>query len=215
MTTPNPDLPRPASALAGAGSVRLRVAHALVAGTLLLLVQACSMLEGERAPAPVEPRPPGGSQPQRPSEPARPDTGTTRPDSSTSRPGPGSGPALIPGGNITIKGSCSQVEEDGYREQATLQVENNQVKSLAWQLWVGRKGSCKFDLSEFVQTKLRPSIELTARNGSGCKLVIYQDPRRITVGFADCQKHCTGPVYEQAYPVMFDPRSGSCADLSR
>lgn len=91
---------------------------------------------------------------------------------------------------------------------------DNQVHSMAWQLWVGKKGTCKFDFADFAQTKTRPSIELNARNGSGCKLVIYQDPRRVTLGFAECQKYCTGSIYDEAYPVMFDPKTGGCANLS-
>lgn len=60
---------------------------------------------------------------------------------------------------IDLSGSCSQTEEDGFREQATLTVADNNVSALQWQLWVGRRGSCRFDLSTFQQTKRRPSIE--------------------------------------------------------
>jgi hypothetical protein len=141
-------------------------------------------------------------QDARPTEPARPSAGAKAP------------PAPIADQKIDLAGSCSQTEEDGYREHATLTVRNNQVQSMAWQLWVGKKGTCKFDFADFAQTKTRPSIELNARDGSGCKLVIYQDPRRVTLGFADCQKRCTGSIYDEAYPVMFDPKTGSCANLS-
>ena len=72
----------------------------------------------------------------------------------------------------------------------------------------------KFEFADFVQTKTRPSIELASKDGSACKLVIYQDPRRVTLGFADCQKRCTGNIYESAYPIMFDPKTGACANLS-
>ncbi|MGF2508185.1 hypothetical protein [Ralstonia pseudosolanacearum] len=77
---------------------------------------------------------------------------------------------------IDLSGSCSQTEEDGFREQATLTVADNNVSALQWQLWVGRRGSCRFDLSTFQQTKRRPSIELSERNSS-CKLMVWQDPR--------------------------------------
>jgi hypothetical protein len=112
---------------------------------------------------------------------------------------------------ITLQGQCSQTDEAGFREQATLHVANNQVQTVDWQLWVGRKGSCRFVQSDFRQTQARPHVELTANDGSGCKLMIWRDDRRITLAHANCQKRCTGNIYEEAWPVMFDPRTGSCA----
>ncbi len=207
---------------------------------LLFSLQACGLLPREESPA--RPPPPiiisgpsagqGASTPKPPTthrpETTRPETppnnrAENRPEarqepgrSEPSRPGGTSrGPiAPIPDQKIDLAGSCTQTEEDGYREQATLTVRNNQVQSMSWQLWIGKKGTCKFDFADFAQTKTRPSIEMVERNGSGCKLVIYQDPRRVTLGFADCQKHCTGNIYGEAYPVMFDPKTGSCANLS-
>ncbi|WP_042591827.1 hypothetical protein, partial [Ralstonia solanacearum] len=115
---------------------------------------------------------------------------------------------------IDLSGYCSQTEEDGFREQATLTVADNNVSALQWQLWVGRRGSCRFDLSTFQQTKRRPSIELSERNSS-CKLMVWQDPRRVTLAHANCEAHCTPGIYEQAWPVMFDPQTGQCARNAR
>jgi len=44
---------------------------------------------------------------------------------------------------------------------------------------------------------------------------VYQDPRRVTLGHAGCERRCTNGVHDQAWPVMFDPRSGGCANLNR
>ena len=118
-------------------------------------------------------------------------------------------------GPITLAGSCSQADDDGFREQAQLDVRKSAVQALNWQVWVGRKGTCRFDLDEFQQTKSRPHIELQARDRSGCKLLVYQDPRRVTLAHAGCERRCTNGVHDQAWPVMFNPRSGGCADLSR
>ncbi len=115
---------------------------------------------------------------------------------------------------IDINGYCSQTEEDGFREQATLTVADNNVNALQWQLWVGRRGSCRFDLSTFQQTKRRPSIELRERN-SNCTLMVWQDPRRVTLAHVNCEAHCTPGIYEQAWPVMFDPKTGQCARNAR
>ena len=68
-------------------------------------------------------------------------------------------PPPISDRRIDVNGYCSQTEEDGFREQATLTVADNNVSAMQWQLWVGRRGSCQFDLSTFRQTKRRPSID--------------------------------------------------------
>ena len=126
---------------------------------------------------------------------------------------PGMGrPTPIADRRIDLNGYCSQTEEDGFREQATLQVADNNVSALQWQLWVGRRGSCQFDLSTFRQTKRRPNIELRERYGN-CTLMVWQDPRRVTLAHAHCEQHCTPGIYEQAWPVLFDPRSGTCAQI--
>ena len=118
-------------------------------------------------------------------------------------------------GPISLLGSCNQTDDDGFREQARLDVKSGSVQALAWQIWVGRKGSCRFELDDFQQTKSRPHIELLARDRSGCKLLVYQDPRRVTLAHAGCERRCTNGVHEQAWPVMFNPRSGACANLNR
>ena len=123
-------------------------------------------------------------------------------------------PPPISDRGIDIKGYCSQTEEDGFREQATLTVADNTVNAMQWQLWVGRRGSCQFDLSTFQQTKRRPSIELRERNGN-CTLMVWQDPRRVTLAHANCEAHCTPGIYEEAWPVMFDPQTGQCARNAR
>jgi hypothetical protein len=86
---------------------------------------------------------------------------------------------------------------------------------MSWQLWVGRRGSCRFEHADFRQVRSRPHIELLARDGSGCKLMVWQDPRRITLAHAGCQRRWSGGIYDQAWPVMFDPRSGACARTDR
>ncbi|EFP66597.1 MULTISPECIES: hypothetical protein [Ralstonia] len=123
-------------------------------------------------------------------------------------------PPPISDRRIDVNGYCSQTEEDGFREQATLTVADNNVSAMQWQLWVGRRGSCQFDLSTFQQTRRRPSIELRERYGN-CTLMVWQDPRRVTLAHANCEAHCTPGIYEEAWPVMFDPQTGQCARNAR
>jgi hypothetical protein len=114
---------------------------------------------------------------------------------------------------IDLAGACRRTEDDGFREDAEVRVSHNNVQALKWKLWVSRRGSCQFDLSDFRQVKQTPHIELEAIDGSKCTLMVWQDPRRITLAHARCEKHCTPGIYEQAWPVLFDPKSGSCAEI--
>ena len=125
--------------------------------------------------------------------------------------GPPSQPAPIPDRAIDLQGHCQQTEEDGFREAAELIVRDNRVQVLDWQLWVGRRGQCRFDASRFRQVKARPHIELAALDGSACKLMIWQEPQKITLAHAGCEAFCTPGIYEDAWPVSFDSRTGGCA----
>lgn len=207
----------------------VRRARSIAAGLLALALAACAM-PGGRVPPPVVPSTSAGTAAGSPSSGA-PSPGASSAAAAPSGPSAGakpSGPiaAAKPSGGrgrpapiadrrIDLDGRCTQVEEDGFREEASLLVRDNEVRSLAWQLWVGRKGSCRFDHADFRQTRSAPHIELLARDGSGCKLMVWQDPRRVTLAHAGCQKRCSGGIYDQAWPVMFDPKSGACARTDR
>ena len=56
-----------------------------------------------------------------------------------------------------------------------------------------------------------PQVELTARDGSGCRLFVWQEPGRVTLAHAQCENRCTGDIYDEAWPVSFDPATGGCA----
>jgi hypothetical protein len=147
--------------------------------------------------------------------PRMPDLGGRAPAPSSPPSSPGSSssrnPAPIADLPISINGQCAQQDESGFREQASLRINDSVVQQVAWQLWVGRRGSCEFKQADFRQTQRRPHVELTANDGSGCKLMIWRDDRRITLAHAGCQKRCSPGIYEEAWPVMFDPASGACA----
>ncbi len=116
---------------------------------------------------------------------------------------------------IELAGRCNQVDVDGFGENAILDVRNNTVTALNWTIKVGRKGTCTFKGTDFRQTKSRPHIELVSRDGAGCKLMIWQEARRITLGHAGCERWCSPrSIAEDAFPVMFDPNTGGCARLS-
>jgi hypothetical protein len=119
------------------------------------------------------------------------------------------------GSGLSLVGQCKQRELDGFAEDATVQVANGEVRALSWMITVGKRGTCRFEAGQFRQTRTSPTVELTARDGSGCKLMMWGDPRRITLAHAGCARFCTPGIYDQAWPVMFDPATGRCADIER
>jgi hypothetical protein len=161
-----------------------------VAGTLL--VAGCSNL----------PSLPGASTAPAPA-PATPGTGTKAP------------PPAAASGGINLVGECKQKEIDGFEEDANVVVQNGRIRNLTWRMRIGRRGTCSFDGEDFRQTRMTPSIELKAKDGSGCRLLMWADPRRVTLAHNNCAKFCTAGVYDKAWPVMFDPGTGGCADNNR
>jgi hypothetical protein len=114
---------------------------------------------------------------------------------------------------ITIDAHCVQREDDGFREDARLAVDDNRVRALDWRLWVGERGSCRFALSDFSQTREKPQVELTAKNGDGCRLFVWQDPGHVTLAHVGCEARCTAGIYDEAWPALFDPSTGRCATV--
>jgi hypothetical protein len=134
-------------------------------------------------------------------------------------PAPGSSaktpPPIAASGGINLVGECNQKEVDGFEEDANVVVQNGRIRNLTWRMRIGRRGTCSFDGEDFKQTRLTPSIELKAKDGSGCRLLMWADPRRVTLAHNNCAKFCTAGVYDKAWPVMFDPNTGGCADNNR
>jgi len=126
---------------------------------------------------------------------------------------PAAAPAPIADRPIHLDARCEQRDVNDFREQARLSVADGTVRELSWQLWVGNRGACRFELADFRQVQSRPHVELLARDGSACKLMIWQDARRVTMGHAGCERRCSPGIADDAWPVMFDPRTGSCAQV--
>ena len=117
----------------------------------------------------------------------------------------------IPDQAIDLTAHCKQTEEDGFREDATLRITNNVVDVLSWRLWVGRRGTCHFELPDFRQTRTHPVIELRTRDGGACRLMVWQERGRVTLAHVDCEGRCTPGIQESAWPVSFDTASGTCS----
>ncbi|MGB7182840.1 MAG: hypothetical protein WA888_22045 [Burkholderiaceae bacterium] len=141
---------------------------------------------------------------------------TSAPAATTPAPRGGSTrqPEQISGKGINLVGDCKQKEIDGFEENAQVVVKGGRMLNLTWRMRLGRKGTCSFDGEDFRQTRDTPSIELVAKDGSGCRLLMWADGRshRVTLAHNNCANFCTRGVYDKAWPVMFDPRTGGCAN---
>ena len=141
---------------------------------------------------------------------------TTRPTVTAPQPATRGLPAEGTGALHNFAGSCHQKDIDGFAEDADLRIEGGKVTTMTWRARAGRKGQCSFALNDFYQTKDAPHIELSSRSRGACKLMVYQEPRRVTLAHANCQSFCSPrSVADEAWPVMFNPQTGGCARLDR
>ncbi|MDO4232941.1 MAG: hypothetical protein Q4D19_12490 [Lautropia sp.] len=132
------------------------------------------------------------------------------------KPAPARSASKAPSAGLQdFAGVCKQKELDGFAEDARLSVTAGRVRELDWKVKVGRRGQCNFNLNGFTQTKSSPHIELTSLRNRACRLMVYQEPRRVTLAHAGCASQCTNGVAEEAWPVMFNPKTGGCASLDR
>lgn len=144
---------------------------------------------------------------RKPSQQAKP--GVTKPAAPRST-------AKVPAAGLKdFAGTCRQKELDGFAEDARLSVTAGRVRELDWKVKVGRRGQCNFNLNGFSQTRSSPHIELVSLRNKACRLMIYQEPRRVTLAHAGCASQCTNGVADEAWPVMFNPQTGQCASLDR
>ena len=125
--------------------------------------------------------------------------------------GPRGGLAPIADRPIQLDARCQSIGQTGLRESSRLLVQASSVGELSWAIDGEARGHCRFDLEAFRQTRARPHIELVARDGSGCTLMIWRDPRHITLSHAGCERRCSAALLADALPVLFDPERGSCA----
>lgn len=166
----------------------LRQLYALLA----LLAAGCAVAPRERPPEkPAE----------RPKEPvARPQE---RPAERLGKPGP------IPVRPLNVKAACAFRDETGYQGAMQLHVAEARVTQFDATVNVPRHGSCRFALKDFRQTGSMPSVTLKA-TGSRCVVRMWEQGRRVTVAFSDCEDMCTGEAFTYLWPFLADSHDGTC-----
>jgi len=122
----------------------------------------------------------------------------------TARPGP------IRMRPLNVKTECKFRDETGYNGALKLDVAEAKVRSFAAKVNIPKRGSCRFDLKDFRQTKSLPAIELSQNKGR-CIVRVWEQGERVTVAFQQCEKMCSGNAHSYLWPIVNDRNKGSCA----
>lgn len=169
--------------------------RARAAALLAVLLAACAA--PEKAPPPVAE--PATAPAAAPAPPPRPPA-VARP----ARPGP------LPVRPLNVKTECSFRDETGYSGLLRLEVAEARVHAFEARVEVPRRGSCRFALRDFRQTRELPAVELAQKRGR-CIVRVWEQGERVTVAFQECEKMCTGSAHLGLWPILADRRDGSCA----
>ena len=111
---------------------------------------------------------------------------------------------------ITVKADCSFRDPTGYGGRLNLHVESSRVRQLQADLQVPKRGNCTFDLKDFRQTANEPAVTLAAASGR-CVVHLWEQEGRITVAFNSCKDRCQGDSFDYVWPILVNPKSGSCS----
>jgi hypothetical protein len=109
---------------------------------------------------------------------------------------------------MSLIGNCVGKEETGYAENVHFDVAGGVVRQLDARIDIPGRGSCRFQISDFRQTKQAPFVELLARSGSACALRMWQQGDRITVAATDCAEKCARGAFDYLWPIELNTAGG-------
>ena len=119
-------------------------------------------------------------------------------------------PAPIPTRALNLLAECRFRDETGYNGEMKLAVADAKVSAFVARVNIPQRGSCRFDLKNFRQTRELPNVELSHLSDR-CVVRVWEQGERVTVAFQQCQKMCTGEAWVHLWPILTDRRDGSCA----
>jgi hypothetical protein len=118
--------------------------------------------------------------------------------------------APIPARPLNIHSKCTARDANGYTESIRLAVDQGWVGLLEAKIQIPRRGSCRFHLSDFRQTRTEPHVELRSSTGTMCTVRMWQQGGRFTVAFSECQEKCTRRAFDYVWPMHLKIADGSC-----
>ena len=166
---------------------------------VLLLLGSCAT-----PPAPVEAPVVAEVAAPSPPQPRAARTARTPTTPKAKKPGP------IPTRALNLLAECRFRDETGYNGEMKLAVEDARVSAFVARVNIPQRGSCRFDLKNFRQTREMPNVELRHLSDS-CVVRVWEQGERVTVAFQQCQRMCTGEAWVHLWPILADRRDGSCA----
>lgn len=111
---------------------------------------------------------------------------------------------------INLSMRCAARDERRHTVQADVDVADGQVRYLRARV-AQPKGACEFALPDFEQTRTLPSVELRARNRSGCTLMLWEQGPQVVLAYNNCAAYCQPQtIFTDALPILFDLRVGRC-----
>lgn len=119
-------------------------------------------------------------------------------------------PGPIPTRALNVVAECRFRDETGYGGTLRLSVKDAQVQAFEAAVVIPRRGTCRFDLKNFRQTRDLPNVELNHRRAP-CIVRLWEQDDRVTVAFQQCRKMCSGTAWEHLWPILNDRRDGTCA----
>ncbi len=119
-------------------------------------------------------------------------------------------PTPIPLRPLNVKTDCSYRDEAGISGVLRLDVVSARVRAFEARVNIPQHGACRFDLKDFRQTKEMPAIELSQQGGS-CIVRMWEQGRRVTVAFQQCERMCSGDAVQHLLPMIYDRQDGTCA----
>lgn len=111
---------------------------------------------------------------------------------------------------LNVKAACAFKDVNGGSGRLDLLVEQAEVKRLSAAIDIPKHGVCRFDLPDFTQTGKYPNVELRSKT-SPCLVRMWEQNNAVTVAFHECRSSCGGDAFDYLWPILVNPRNGSCA----
>ena len=107
---------------------------------------------------------------------------------------------------INWSGECHQVQEDQYRDDVLLTIEDGLVKNVDW-VAAPKQGTCRFSLADFKQIN-QNRVVLESKSSPSCKLFVWQNSSYITLAQHGCSNICSAE--EHVLPILLNPEPAGC-----
>lgn len=110
---------------------------------------------------------------------------------------------------LNVRTRCAFHDAVGTRGKLDLQVKDAEVQRFTAEVNIPKRGICRFDMKNFVQTETLPAV-LLADNISGCLVRMWAQEKGVTVAFNGCEAQCSGESFSYLWPILVDTKNGRC-----